>query len=446
MIVATGARPRTVDTPGAKLRNVHYLRCWMIPRPVSADRIANSAGFKTIRPGGISRNHSSAKNYELGFAHTSLRLRKMRSWSWSGNSIKPRTKAIVQMHHCLMAAQVCPLAHLKVTVTDFAALMVTEQAPVPVHAPLQPVKVDPAAALAVSVTTVPLLKLALQVVPQLIPVGLLVTVPVPVPALVTLNLKTTALNVAVTDFAALIVTLQVPVPVQAPLQPANVEPAAALPVSVTTGPLLKLGLQVAPQLIPVGLLVTVPVPVPALVTLNLKTTALNVAVTDFAALIVTLQVPVPVQAPLQPANVEPAAALAVSVTTVPLLKLALQVPEQLIPVGLLVTVPVVVPASETVSGDVVTDVLNVAVTDFAALIVTLQVPVPVHAPLQPAKVEPEPTAWVRVTTVPLLKFVLQVPGQLMPTGLLVTVPVPVPASLTVKTKLIPKFRSQALRP
>src|SRR5450755_2440839 len=337
----------------------------MIPRPVSADRIANSAGFKPIRPGGISRNHSSAKNYELGFAHTSLRLREMRSWSWSGNSIKPRTKAIVQMHRCLMAAQVCPLAHLKVTVTDFAALIVTEQAPVPVHAPLQPVKVEPAAALAVSVTTVPLLKLALQVVPQLIPVGLLVTVPVPVPALVTLNLKTTALNVAVTDFAALIVTLQVPVPVQAPLQPANVDPAATL---------------------------------------------------------------------------------AVSVTTVPLLKLALQVPGQLIPVGLLVTVPVLVPASETVSGNVVTDVLNVAVTDFAALIVTLQAPVPVHAPLQPAKVEPEPTAWVRVTTVPLLKFVLQVPGQLMPTGLLVTVPVPVPASLTVKTKLIPKFRSQALRP
>jgi hypothetical protein len=335
---------------------------------------------------------------------------------------------------------------LNVAVTDFAALIVTLQVPVPVQAPLQPANVDPAAALAVSVTTVPLLKLALQMLPQLIPVGLLVTVPVPVPALVTLNLNAGTLNVAVTDFAALIVTLQVPVPLQAPLQPANVDPAAALAVSVTTVPLLKFALQMVPQLIPAGLLVTVPVPVPALVTLNLNAGTLNVAVTDFAALIVTLQVPVPVQAPLQPANVEPAVALAVSVATVPLLKLALQVPGQLIPVGLLVTVPVPVPASETVSGNVVTDVLNVAVTDFAALIVTLQVPVPVHAPLQPAKVEPEPTAWVRVTTVPLLKFVLQVPGQLMPTGLLVTVPVPVPASLTVKAKLIPKFRSQALRP
>ena len=34
--------------------------------------------------------------------------------------------------------------------------MVTAQVPVPVHAPLQPVKVEPVAAVAVSVTLVPL--------------------------------------------------------------------------------------------------------------------------------------------------------------------------------------------------------------------------------------------------------------------------------------------------
>jgi hypothetical protein len=44
---------------------------------------------------------------------------------------------------------------------------------------------------------------------------------------------------------------------------------------------------------------------------------LKVAVTDRAWLIVTVQAPVPVQSPLQPANVEPAAAVGVSVTTVP---------------------------------------------------------------------------------------------------------------------------------
>jgi hypothetical protein len=46
---------------------------------------------------------------------------------------------------------------------------------------------------------------------------------------------------------------------------------------------------------------------------------LNVAVADFAASMVTAQLPVPLHAPLQPVNVEPAAAVAVSVTEVPLL-------------------------------------------------------------------------------------------------------------------------------
>ena len=45
---------------------------------------------------------------------------------------------------------------------------------------------------------------------------------------------------------------------------------------------------------------------------------LNVAVTLRAAVNDVTQVPVPVQMPLQPANVEPLAAAAVSVTDVPL--------------------------------------------------------------------------------------------------------------------------------
>src|SRR3990172_4952780 len=44
--------------------------------------------------------------------------------------------------------------------------------------------------------------------------------------------------------------------------------------------------------------------------------------------------------------------------------------------------------------------LNVAVTDLAASIVTVHVPVPVHAPDQPPKVEPVEAAAVSVTTVP----------------------------------------------
>ena len=77
---------------------------------------------------------------------------------------------------------------VKVAVTFWAALMVTVQVPVPLHPPpLQPVKVEPPLGVAVKVTLVPLVKLVLQVLPQLIPAGLLVTVPVPVPLLVTVK-------------------------------------------------------------------------------------------------------------------------------------------------------------------------------------------------------------------------------------------------------------------
>jgi hypothetical protein len=64
--------------------------------------------------------------------------------------------------------------------------------------------------------------------------------------------------------------------------------------------------------------------------------------------------------------------------------------------------------------------------------VTLQVPVPVQAPLQPVKVEPVEAAAVRVTAVPLLKLYEQVEPQSIPTGELVTAPEPVPAFVTVR--------------
>ena len=47
--------------------------------------------------------------------------------------------------------------------------------------PVQPSKVEPLAGVAVRVTCVPLAKEAEQVAPQLMPVGLEVTVPLPVP-------------------------------------------------------------------------------------------------------------------------------------------------------------------------------------------------------------------------------------------------------------------------
>jgi hypothetical protein len=61
---------------------------------------------------------------------------------------------------------------------------------VPVHPPPdQPAKVDPDDAVAVRVTVLPLVNLAEHVAPQLIPAGLLVTVPVPVPVFDTVSVR-----------------------------------------------------------------------------------------------------------------------------------------------------------------------------------------------------------------------------------------------------------------
>ena len=73
-------------------------------------------------------------------------------------------------------------------------------------------------------------------------------------------------KLADTERAAVIETMQLPVPVQAPLQPAKVEPVAGAAVSVTVVPLAYVAAQVDPQLMPEPL--TVPLPVPDFVTLR----------------------------------------------------------------------------------------------------------------------------------------------------------------------------------
>jgi len=82
-----------------------------------------------------------------------------------------------------------PAALVKVAVTVCGAFTVTLQVPVPVQLPLQPLKDEPAAGVAVSVTPVPLANAAEHVTPQLMPAGELVTVPVPAPAVLTLSVK-----------------------------------------------------------------------------------------------------------------------------------------------------------------------------------------------------------------------------------------------------------------
>jgi hypothetical protein len=63
--------------------------------------------------------------------------------------------------------------------TVFDAFIVTVHAPVPVHAPVHPAKVQPDAGVAVSDTAVPTAKPEEQTWPQLIPAGRLTTEPLP---------------------------------------------------------------------------------------------------------------------------------------------------------------------------------------------------------------------------------------------------------------------------
>ena len=86
----------------------------------------------------------------------------------------------------------------------FAFITVVKEPAVPEQAPLQPANVDPVLATAESVTEAFWLKLAVHVVPQLIPAGAEVTVPVPEPSLETPSEKLVELNVAMTVQGAVI--------------------------------------------------------------------------------------------------------------------------------------------------------------------------------------------------------------------------------------------------
>ena len=135
------------------------------------------------------------------------------------------------------------------------------------HAPVQPVKTEAGPGVASRLTDVPEPKDATQAfVGQLMPAGMLTTEPVPVPDSVTptgINRAKFA-TMALSEFIS---TAQVFVPEHcAALQPANTDPGSATAVSVTVVPKSTIVEQVAPQLIPPGLLVTVPVPLPALAT------------------------------------------------------------------------------------------------------------------------------------------------------------------------------------
>jgi hypothetical protein len=156
----------------------------------------------------------------------------------------------------------------------------------------------------------------------------------------------------------------------------------------------------------------------------------NVGVTVVLASRVTVQVPLPVQVPDHPEKVVPVEGTAVNTTLAPLVKSAVQVPGQSIPAGLLVTVPEPLPVLSTVSAIVVGAgfAANVALTLSAAFIETVHVAaLPLQAPVQSVNLEPVVGASVSLTDVPSLNFALHVLPHLIPAGLLVMVPAPVPA-------------------
>ncbi len=106
-------------------------------------------------------------------------------------------------------------------------------------------------------------------------------------------------------------------------------------VNVTVVPPGYVPIQSPPQLMPVGFDVTVPAPVPFLLTVTvIGWGGITVKVAVTVALVDATQAPAPAQPPpFQPVKTEPASAAAVNVTRVPPGYVPVQSPPQVIPAG-----------------------------------------------------------------------------------------------------------------
>ena len=94
---------------------------------------------------------------------------------------------------------------------------------------VQPAKVEPTCGAAVRVTRVPCSYASSQSAPQSMPTGVDVTVPSPVPLLVTVSRCWPTSKVAVTEAAAIMLITQVPAPLHPlPDQPVKPEPVLGL--------------------------------------------------------------------------------------------------------------------------------------------------------------------------------------------------------------------------
>ena len=102
----------------------------------------------------------------------------------------------------------------------------------------------------------------MQSAPQLMPAGVLVTVPVPVPVFVTVNVGEDTVNIASTVRAVVSVTKHVDVPLQAPCQPPNTDPGDAAANNPRLDPTGTLSVQAVVHVRPPPWRVIVPVPPP----------------------------------------------------------------------------------------------------------------------------------------------------------------------------------------
>src|SRR5437762_2001296 len=223
---------------------------------------------------------------------------------------------------------------MKVAVSTASASRVRLHSPEPVQPSLQPTKREPTSGSAMSDTAVPESKGAVQVCPQSMPAGDERTVPEPF--LLTASEKRILSKMAVTTTSTASATAHCPEPVQSPLQPANLQPAAGVATSDTDVPVSNWLEQVAPQSMPAGLDTTRPDPCSTTLSRCVPCGGgggfcEKAAVRETSLLTVSWQGPLPPHAPDQPVNVAPGSGTASNCTWVPVAKAALQLPRQSVP-------------------------------------------------------------------------------------------------------------------
>jgi hypothetical protein len=251
---------------------------------------------------------------------------------------------------------------------------------------------------------------------QLMPAGAEMRTPTPVPEA---EIWTFAVSKSAVTFVVPVAgfSVHVPVPEQAPPQPANTEPVEGVAVRATVEPGRKPATQIpvlpgAEQNSPDGDEPTPPTPLPRVERLTSavsKSTVTLVVPTEG----VTEQVPVPGQVtPLQPLKIVLESGVAVRITVEPGCAIKVHVPpedgpRQDRPAEDDVTMPDPAPTNPTVTRAV----SNLAVTVVVpAAGLNEQVPVPGHdTPVQPVKTEFESPVAVSVTVLPGTKSDEQTP-------------------------------------